>query len=63
MAILLTRSESTVSLNMASLLNKLTDFYKKDECAKYYKFGKTLGTYVPLLCSIVSRALVAALRL
>lgn len=28
----------------STLMNKLSDFYKKDECSKYYKMGKTLGT-------------------
>ncbi|RHY39605.1 hypothetical protein DYB38_009191 [Aphanomyces astaci] len=29
---------------MSIIIKKVTDFYKKDECVKYYKFGKTLGT-------------------
>ncbi|KAG9406675.1 hypothetical protein AC1031_002995 [Aphanomyces cochlioides] len=29
---------------MSGIIKKVTDFYKKDECVKYYKFGKTLGT-------------------
>lgn len=31
---------------MSVIIKKVTDFYKKDECSKYYKLGKTLGTYV-----------------
>ncbi|RHY58817.1 hypothetical protein DYB34_003143 [Aphanomyces astaci] len=30
--------------SMSIIIKKVTDFYKKDECVKYYKFGKTLGT-------------------
>ncbi|KDO24386.1 CAMK/CAMK1 protein kinase [Saprolegnia parasitica CBS 223.65] len=29
---------------MTNIIRKVTDFYKKDECIKFYKFGKTLGT-------------------
>ncbi|TYZ59269.1 hypothetical protein PybrP1_007626, partial [[Pythium] brassicae (nom. inval.)] len=29
---------------MTGIIKKVTDFYKKDECSKYYKLGKTLGT-------------------
>ncbi|KAF1318650.1 Camk/camk1 protein kinase, partial [Globisporangium splendens] len=29
---------------MSVIIKKVTDFYKKDECSKYYKLGKTLGT-------------------
>ncbi|RLN05693.1 hypothetical protein BBJ28_00005440 [Nothophytophthora sp. Chile5] len=29
---------------MPGIMRKVTDFYKKDECSKYYKLGKTLGT-------------------
>lgn len=29
---------------MSTIIKKVTDFYKKDECSKYYKLGKTLGT-------------------
>lgn len=31
---------------MTGIMKKVTEFYKKDECSKYYKLGKTLGTYV-----------------
>lgn len=33
---------------MTGIMKKVTEFYKKDECSKYYKLGKTLGTYVTL---------------
>ncbi|KAG2983148.1 hypothetical protein PC118_g9592 [Phytophthora cactorum] len=29
---------------MTGIMKKVTEFYKKDECSKYYKLGKTLGT-------------------
>lgn len=29
---------------MTGIIKKVTEFYKKDECTKYYKLGKTLGT-------------------
>jgi hypothetical protein len=30
--------------DMTGIIKKVTEFYKKDECTKYYKLGKTLGT-------------------
>lgn len=38
---------------MSVIIKKVTDFYKKDECSKYYKLGKTLGTYVSLYCTYI----------
>ncbi|KAL0590020.1 hypothetical protein ABG067_001987 [Albugo candida] len=29
---------------MTTLIRRVTDFYRKDECTKYYKLGRTLGT-------------------
>lgn len=48
---------------MTGIIKKVTDFYKKDECSKYYKLGKTLGTYVSASTLLLSNDGVVAVVL